>query len=189
MEYTIYSAKQLGSKVGTRACKTAKERKVEDLNRMLSCAKLMIVDNNPDWGTKSVQYSRAAGAIRDWLPIIDSVATFKRTGDEFGGKVLKRRREKFTAHHETGAPTDVVEDQLWYHIVTKKFDLLFEAKTASAGNKEFNLEKWLKNVIKKAEKEDVLAELIAAANAAKTTPVQEVAEGITKEKFEDREAA
>lgn len=189
MEYTIYSAKQLGSKVGTRACQTAKERKIEDLNRMLSCAKLMIVDNNPDWGTKSVAYSHSAGAIRDWLPIIDSVTTFKRTGYEFGGKVLKRRRDKFTAHHETGASTDVVEDQLWYHIVTKKFDLLFEAKTASAGNKEFNLERWLKTVIKKAEKEDCLAELIAAANAAKTTPVQEVAEGITKEKYENREAA
>lgn len=186
MEYFIIKAQALGSKIAGRI-KSGPAYVEDTCNVLFNCIHMAVVHNDATWLNKGAAYARASGPyITAYMSVAKTVAPFKCDKGEFGGKILKPKRDKWRTveNKEHGD----FRDELWFHYLEEKFADMLKDRTDAANRKtqkEFDAEKWLKNVIKKAEKEGILAELANAAMAAKPTPVQEVAEGITKEKYEE----
>lgn len=189
LELYLIKNRALSAKI-TGRIKSGPAYVAETCNVLFNCIERAVVHNDATWLNKGAAYARASGPyITAYMTVAKTVAPFKCDKGEFGGKMLKPKSEKWrtVVEKEHGD----YRDERWYHYLEEKFAEMLKDRTDAANRKpkDFDLEKWLKNVIKKAEKEDCLAQLINAATAAKTTPVQEVAEGITKEKYEDRKAA
>lgn len=190
MELFIINNRSLSAKI-TGRIKSGPAYVAETCNVLFNCIERAVVHNDATWLNKGAAYARASGPyITAFMGVAKTVAPFKQEQGEFGGKMLKPKRDKWRTVENVEHGD--YRDERWYQYLEEKFAEMLKDRTDAANRKnakDFDAEKWLKNVIKKAEKEGILAELANAALAAKTTPVQEVAEGITKEKYEDRKAA
>lgn len=194
MEYVIIKAQALGSKIAGRI-KSGPAYVEDTCNVLFNCVHMAVVHNDATWLNKGAAYARASGPyITAYMSVAKTVAPFKCDKGEFGGKVLKPKRDKWRTVENVEHGD--FRDERWFQYLEEKFAEMLKDRTDAANRKnkgEFDLEKWLKRTIAKAAKEDCLAQLIQAAQEAKTTPVQEVAQAIKNEdaaaKAEERKAA
>jgi hypothetical protein len=189
MEYTIIKPQALGSKINGRI-KTGGAYVAETCNVLFNCIYMAVVHNDATWLNKGAAYARASGPyITAYMSVAKTVSPFK-FDKEFGGKVLKPKRDKWRQVDEKQHGD--YRDERWFQYLEQKFEEMLKDRTDAANRKnkgDFDLEKWLKRTIAKAEKEGCIRELIAAANAVKEPVVQEVAQGIANEEAEEKAAA
>lgn len=194
MELFVLNNRSLSAKI-TGRIKSGPAYVAETCNVLFNCIERAVIHNDATWLNRGAAYARASGPyITAFMSVAKSVAPFKFENGEFGGKVLKPKRDKWRTVENVEHGD--FRDERWYQHLEQKFDEMLKDRTDAANRKnkgEFDLEKWLKRTIAKAAKEDCLAQLIQAAQAAKTTPVQEVAQAIKNEdaaaKAEERKAA
>lgn len=194
MELFILNNRSLSAKIVGRV-KSGPTYVAETCNVLFNCIERAVVHNDATWLNRGADYARASGPyITAFMSVAKTVAPFKFEANEFGGKMLKPKRDKWRTVENVEHGD--YRDERWYQYLEQKFSEMLKDRTDAANRKkvsEFDVEKWLKNVVSKAEKEGCLAQLIAAATAVKTTPVQEVATGIRNEdaaaKAAERQAA
>lgn len=187
MEYTIIKPQALGSKIKGRL-KTGEAYVADTCNVLFNTVYMAVVHNDATWLNKGAAYARASGPyITCYMSVAKTVAPFKLDKGEFGGKILKPKRDKWREVEEVVHGD--FRDERWFKYLEQAFENMLKDRTDAANKRkqaEFDKAKWLKRTIAKAEKEGVLADLIQAATAANTTETLDPANQATvKQHAED----
>lgn len=189
MELFIINNRALSAKI-TGRIKSGPAYVAETCNVLFNCIERAIMHNDATWLNKGAAYARASGPyVTAYMKVAKTVAPFKFENGEFGGKILKNKRDKWRKVDADNHGD--YRDEQWFKFLSQEFDAMLKDRTEATAKKqaEFDMAKWLKNVLNKAEKEQCLDALYAAVVAKKNVPVQEVAEGIEEERKEERKAA
>lgn len=193
MEYVLISNTALGNKIKGRI-KSGPAYVTETCNVMFNCIERAIVHNDATWLNKGAAYARASGPyITGFMKVAKTVSPFNCEKGEFGGKMLKNKRDKWRKIDADNHGD--YRDENWYKFLVQEFDAMLKDRTEAVAKKSDKTEEellaaFIKSTLGRADKHDGwLDALYAAVVAKKNAPVQEVAEGIEEERKEERKAA